>query len=138
MDIGPAESDHDSIWILDNEHYFVGDIIYNHMHAYLADGKYEQWLKNLEMLKNKLNKNATFYMGHGEPGSIDLFDWQISYINTFIEAVKAAKDVDTETRKQQVTEKMKGILPNDNLLFLMQLSVEPVAKLITPSSTSSA
>src|SRR5262245_5384238 len=40
-DLGPSESPHDSLWRLESgapPQIFVGDFVYGHMHAYLADG----------------------------------------------------------------------------------------------------
>jgi glyoxylase-like metal-dependent hydrolase (beta-lactamase superfamily II) len=42
-DLGAGESPADSLWSLDERRVFVGDLIYNGMHAYLADGLYSQW-----------------------------------------------------------------------------------------------
>lgn len=40
-DLGPGESPHDSLWRLESDgsrEAFVGDLVYSHMHAFLADG----------------------------------------------------------------------------------------------------
>jgi glyoxylase-like metal-dependent hydrolase (beta-lactamase superfamily II) len=118
-DIGPAESPHDSIWLLNEAKVaFIGDLVYNHMHAYLADGYYPEWLEKIAQLREALDDETRLYMGHGEPGSTELFDWQTAYIQTFVEAVKAVKGSDSQTMTQQVTEKMQAFLPSEDLLFL--------------------
>ena len=42
--LGPGESFADTIWELDDGTLFVGDVAYNEMHAYLADGQWSHWL----------------------------------------------------------------------------------------------
>jgi glyoxylase-like metal-dependent hydrolase (beta-lactamase superfamily II) len=45
LDLGPGESPHDSMWLLTDEGRvtgaFCGDLAYDHMHGYLADGHHE-------------------------------------------------------------------------------------------------
>src|SRR5262245_14716363 len=41
--LGAGESFADTIWQLDEDTLFVGDIAYNGMHAYLADGQWTRW-----------------------------------------------------------------------------------------------
>jgi glyoxylase-like metal-dependent hydrolase (beta-lactamase superfamily II) len=129
IDLGPGESPHNSLWLIEDhdEGVFVGDLVYNHMHAYLLDGYYQEWLKSIDRFKNEFKAETRLYPGHGEPASTELLDWQAEYIQTFVNAVKAAQDSEPESRQQQVTEKMKAFLPTDDLLFLMQLSIEPMA-----------
>ena len=74
VDLGPGESPHDSVWLLDapGAPVFAGDQAYNGMHAYLSDGFHAQWLANIERLKADLPAEATLYVGHGEPGGLEL------------------------------------------------------------------
>lgn len=129
-DLGPGESPHDSMWTLEGEdnRVFVADLVYNHMHSYLADGYYEEWLANIEQLRGALDEDTTLYMGHGQPGSIELLDWQHEYIATFVEAVKSANWSDRDAAREEVTSKMVEYLPVEHLLFLMDLSIEPLAQ----------
>lgn len=129
IDLGPGESPHNSLWLIEDhdEGVFVGDLVYNHMHAYLLDGYYQEWLKSLNRFKTEFKAGTRLYPGHGEPASTGLLDWQAEYIQTFVNAVQAAQDSEPESRQQQVTEKMKAFLPTDDLVFLMQLSIEPMA-----------
>src|SRR5262245_24059420 len=44
VDLGPGESPHDSMWVLEGEGaVFCGDQAYGRMHSYLADGFHEEW-----------------------------------------------------------------------------------------------
>lgn len=133
IDVGPGESPHDSWWVLESgprARVFPGDLVYNRMHAYLADGFCEQWLNNLARAKRELPPDAELFMGHGHPTqSPDLLDWQMGYIEEFLEAVRIGADKDGlsgDALTEVVAHRMKQYLPHDNLEFLMRLSVEPV------------
>jgi glyoxylase-like metal-dependent hydrolase (beta-lactamase superfamily II) len=132
-DLGPGESTHDSLWQLESDHgthAFVGDLVYGHMHTYLADGFHEQWLSNLQRAKRELPTDSMLFMGHGQPVTGHaLLDWQASYITRFVDVVRSAverKQLRGDALVSAVTAHMKTFLPSDDLLFLMQLSVEPI------------
>src|SRR5262245_47859776 len=60
-DLGPSESPHDSLWRLEADgapQVFVGDLVYSHMHGFLADGFYDRWLVNLERSTRDLPADA--------------------------------------------------------------------------------
>jgi glyoxylase-like metal-dependent hydrolase (beta-lactamase superfamily II) len=129
MDLGPGESPHDSVWLVGDERRiaFAGDTAYQHMHSYLADGYWEQWLANIGRLRSELAPGAEVHFGHGDPGATDPFEWQEGYINAFIEAIQEADWADPDAAKDRVVGRMKEYLPADELQFLMELSIEPVA-----------
>jgi glyoxylase-like metal-dependent hydrolase (beta-lactamase superfamily II) len=129
MDLGPGESPHDSVWLVGDERLvaFAGDTAYQHMHCFLADGFWEEWLANIERLQAQLASDARVHFGHGEPESTHPYDWQEGYINTFMEAIRAADWSDSDAATAQVVERMTDYLPAGELQFLMELSIEPVA-----------
>jgi glyoxylase-like metal-dependent hydrolase (beta-lactamase superfamily II) len=129
IDLGPSESPHDSPWILgrDERIVFLGDQIYDHKHCFLADGFWEQWLANVEKLRARFPSDAVFHVGHGGPVGPDAFDWQRRYIETFLDAVSSADWSNQEHAHAAVVARMKEYLPSDELQFLMELSIEPVA-----------
>jgi glyoxylase-like metal-dependent hydrolase (beta-lactamase superfamily II) len=129
MDLGPGESPHDSAWLVGDERLvaLAGDTSYQQMHSYLADGYWESWLSNISRLRAQLAPGAELHFGHGEPTSIDPFDWQEGYINTFVEAVHEADWSDPDAAKERVVGRMTEYLPAGELQFLMELSIEPVA-----------
>jgi glyoxylase-like metal-dependent hydrolase (beta-lactamase superfamily II) len=128
-DLGPGESPHDSIWPLgdDNRIVFLGDQVYDHKHSYLADGFCEQWLANIQRLEDDLPGDATLYIGHGGPANPALFAWQRAYIETFLDAVRTGDWSDRQAAKAAVVAHMTRFLPTDELQFLMELSIEPIA-----------
>jgi len=129
IDLGPSESPHDSPWILGEGErtVFLGDQIYDHKHCFLGDGFHEQWLENIETLRDRFPEDAVFYVGHGGPVGPGEWDWQRAYIETFLEAIRAADWSNREQAQAEVVVEMKRFLPTDELSFLMELSVEPVA-----------
>jgi 8-hydroxy-5-deazaflavin:NADPH oxidoreductase len=130
VDLGPGESPYDSLWVLEGAgppQVFVGDVVYNRMHAYLADGHHDAWLGNLERVRAMFPADSVFYVGHGPPASPAHLDWQAGYIRAFLDAIRDTDEDggDMEAVSRRVTGRMREYLPGDDLLFLMQLSIEP-------------
>jgi glyoxylase-like metal-dependent hydrolase (beta-lactamase superfamily II) len=138
IDLGPSESPHDSPWVLGDEEriVFLGDQIYDQRHCFLADGFYEQWLANIETLRERFPSDAVLYLGHGGPVGRAAWDRQRRYIETFLEAVRNADWSSPEQAHAAVVAEMKRLLPSDELLFLMELSIEPVAAQLGVVSTT--
>jgi glyoxylase-like metal-dependent hydrolase (beta-lactamase superfamily II) len=129
IDLGPSESPHDSPWLLgdDSRTVFLGDQIYDHVHCYLADGFHREWLANIEALRTRFPADAVLHVGHGGPVDASAWDWQRRYIETFVEAVETADWSDPEAARASVVSAMTAYLPVEELRFLMELSIEPVA-----------
>jgi glyoxylase-like metal-dependent hydrolase (beta-lactamase superfamily II) len=129
IDLGPSESPHDSPWVLGEGEriVFLGDQIYDHKHCFLGDGFHQEWLANIETLRGRFPSDAVFHIGHGGPVGPADWDWQHSYIETFLAAVQAADWSRPEQARAEVVAEMKRFLPTEELSFLMELSVEPVA-----------
>jgi glyoxylase-like metal-dependent hydrolase (beta-lactamase superfamily II) len=129
IDLGPSESPHDSPWTLgeDEKIVFLGDQIYDHRHCYLADGFYAEWLANIEKLRARLPAEAVFHIGHGGPVGREMWDWQRGYIELFLDVVSNADWSEPDRAKNAVVARMKEYEPSDELQFLMELSIEPVA-----------
>jgi glyoxylase-like metal-dependent hydrolase (beta-lactamase superfamily II) len=132
-DLGPGESPHDSLWRLESDdppQAFVGDLVYSHMHAFLGDGFYDRWLLNLQRSTRELPADAMLFMGHGQPvAGHAILEWQANYIHRFLDAVRSAVEdsgLEGDALVDAVTARMKEFLPSADLLFLMQLSVEPM------------
>ena len=132
-DFGPGgDSNSNSIWIIENDPRiaFVGDIIFNGHHPYIADNHIFDWLKNLDRARNLLANITTIYPGHGQPGSIDLIDAQKNYLLTYIDEVRelsGGNSTLTEEAKKELTQRMEESLPGAGLSFLIAQSADPVA-----------
>ena len=129
LDLGPGESPHDSIWFLGDERrtVFLGDQVYDRKHAYLADGFLDEWLGHLERLRQELPADATLHVGHGGPVTPAHFESQREYVETFADAVRTADWSQPDAARAAVVERMTHLLPTDELQFLMELSIDPVA-----------
>jgi glyoxylase-like metal-dependent hydrolase (beta-lactamase superfamily II) len=127
IDLGPGESPADSLYRLSDDTWFVGDLVYSKMHAYLADGFAAEWLACLDRLERQLTSSAVLYAGHGAPGGSALIEAQRQYVRSFTESVERHLSKSPETRRAAVVADMKRLLPTDALAFLMELSVDPYA-----------
>jgi glyoxylase-like metal-dependent hydrolase (beta-lactamase superfamily II) len=129
IDLGPSESPYDSPWILGVGELtvFLGDQIYDRKHCFLADGYYERWLANIADLRERFPDDVVLHLGHGGPIGLEGFEWQRRYIELFIDAIEAADWSEPDTAHAAVVGRMKEYLPSDELQFLMELSVEPIA-----------
>lgn len=131
-DVGPAESDHDSFWLLEGESRaaFVGDLVFNEVHAYLADGNTGPWLDVLDRMEAELAGVEVLYPGHGDSGGLELIDAQRSYLRhyrTRVAELAAGRPSLTEEATAQLVEEMKSFWPTDRLEFLIGLGADPVA-----------
>ena len=130
---GPGgDSNSNSIWIIENDSRiaFVGDLIFNGHHPYIADNHIFDWLKNLDRARNLLANGTTIYPGHGLPGSIDLIDSQKRYLLTYVDQVRelsGGNSILTEEAKKELTQRMEEYLPGAGLSFLIAQSADPVA-----------
>jgi hypothetical protein len=130
IDLGPSESPHDSPWVLADEErtaVFLGDQIYDNMHCYLADGFFANWLHNIETVRARFRDDAVFHIGHGGPVGQEAWKRQRRYIETFVAAVHDGDWSSPWDAHAAVVNAMKELLPADELQFLMELSIEPLA-----------
>ncbi len=136
-DFGPGgDSDANSIWTIETppRAAFIGDLVFNGTHAYVADGRVLAWLANLERAKALLADVVTIYPGHGAAGSADLLVRQQAYLLAYCAAVKAVADgrrTLSDEAKQEVTERMKQLAPDAALEFLIAHSADAVARELT-------
>lgn len=128
LDLGPAESFHDSAFVYrPTGAVFAGDTAYGLMHAYMADNTNDEWRRVIERLQSELAEDTVLYVGHGLPVTPGFLSWQRTYLDKFEQAIEDADWSDAEAAAVEVTAAMQQYLPNEDLLFLMQLSIEPNA-----------
>jgi glyoxylase-like metal-dependent hydrolase (beta-lactamase superfamily II) len=127
-DLGPGESPHDSVWMLEGQDtVFAADLAYNRMHCYLADGFFGEWLANIHRLLRDLPAQVTMRPGHGEACGLEALAWQRDYLETVLDAMRAADWSTPETAKSAVLGAARAYLPARDLEFLLALSLEPLA-----------
>jgi hypothetical protein len=128
IDLGPSESPHDSPWTLgrDERIVFLGDQIYDHRHCYLADGHHAEWLANIEHLRERFPSDAVLHIGHGGPVGPGVR--LAAPLHRDLRRGRSQADWSSpQEAHTDVVVTMKRLLPTDELLFLMELSIEPVA-----------
>ncbi len=123
---GPGESHMDCLWWLDDRTVFAGDIAYHDMHAYLADGHADAWRSTLAQLERELHDDVVLHLGHGASAGRSVLSAQRRYVDAFVEAVSRCSHLRPEERRAQVVERMRPLATDERLLFLMELSIEPV------------
>jgi glyoxylase-like metal-dependent hydrolase (beta-lactamase superfamily II) len=128
-DLGPAESRHDSMFVLQGpaRHAFVGDIAYGYMHAYMADNQNPSWQRILQRLQSELPQDMLLHIGHGAPVTPSFLRWQSTYLDVFENLICRVDWRDAAAAQAAIVKAMQDYLPNDDLLFLMQLSIQPNA-----------
>jgi glyoxylase-like metal-dependent hydrolase (beta-lactamase superfamily II) len=135
-DLGPCESGGDAIWTVEIEgvkHVFVGDLIYNHTHAYLRDGHALDWLKALDWMLETFDHTTALYPAHGEQCGTEIIYWQKAYIETFLGSLKSmlgGRDALDEAEKEKLIGRMKSFLPNEKLIMLLKYELDETIRLL--------
>lgn len=130
QDLGPGESGADTLWTLDEDTIFSGDIAYNNMHAYLLDGHFDDWLQLLARLEETLGPRAVLHVGHGDPADKSVLTRQANYIRAFVEVVSSNLERPSHERHDEVVRAMRELVSDDRVLFLMELSIEPAVAVL--------
>jgi glyoxylase-like metal-dependent hydrolase (beta-lactamase superfamily II) len=132
-DLGPGgDCDANAIWVAETtpKVAFVGDLIFNGMHSYVADDHLLGWLANLERARIFLQDVEMIYLGHGKAGSLDLLDTQRDYLLTYCATVKELAQGEsklTEAAKQALVTHMQQYAPEAPLTFMIALGADAVA-----------
>jgi hypothetical protein len=92
----------------------------------------------LERLDAELPRGAELHVGHGAPGGTSLVAAQRRYIEGFIDAVSAHADAVVAGDHRPVLDAMRALVPTEDLLFLTDLSIEPVLAQLGNGATGSA
>jgi glyoxylase-like metal-dependent hydrolase (beta-lactamase superfamily II) len=138
-ELGAGESHADSYWVIEHDdpatrRAFVGDAVFNGMHAYTTDGHLDAWLANLDRLETALAGLKTIYPGHGEAAGPEAFAAQKDYLRlyreTVVELAKGRPTLD-DAQKAELVRVMKTKLPTDRLEFLIALGADAVAAAVS-------
>ncbi len=81
-DIGPAESFHDSVFVLEAEASvaFVCDRIFSLKHAYMSDVQNSSKLAAIDQPMAKMAEDTLLFVGYGMPATPALLQWQKTYL----------------------------------------------------------
>lgn len=128
---GPGESLEESVTRVPKlRAAFVGDLIYNQVHPWLAEGRSLQWLKQLDRLEKEVSADWTVYPGHGAAGGVTLIDAQRRYITEFRATIQAQRvpaglDADASNR---IVEEVSARYPKWPLEMLIPINAGAIAK----------
>lgn len=134
---GEDESHHGTHWIVkfkDGRTYaFIGDTAMPDFHAWLADGHTKVWVnKTIPALKKKLADRGVrrVFVGHGNSGGLEVFDWQVSYIQTYWKHLRrlASDGAVTKEDKAELTRLMIEHAKTENEAGLVGFSADVVIK----------
>jgi glyoxylase-like metal-dependent hydrolase (beta-lactamase superfamily II) len=139
--VGPAESHADSYLLVHagaQRAAFIGDLAFDGVHSYTADGHTGQWLDALDRLTDELT-SVRLYPGHGAPRDLSLLADQRRYLLMYREAVHrlaGGASTLTESQKRELTDVMTRFLPGAPLTWLIGLGADAVAAELTSRAVS--
>ncbi|WP_433086903.1 MBL fold metallo-hydrolase [Dactylosporangium sp. CA-052675] len=125
---GAAESHADS-YLVAGDLAFIGDLAFNGVHPYTADGHTGAWLSTLDNLEAELS-GAVLHPGHGRPGDVRMLAEQRRYLLMYREAVHrlaAGARALTEPAKARLEELMTSFHPGAPLTWMIGLGADAVA-----------
>jgi glyoxylase-like metal-dependent hydrolase (beta-lactamase superfamily II)/quinol monooxygenase YgiN len=129
-----GDSEANSVWFIDapNRTAFLGDMVFNGTHSYVADGRLLAWLANLSRLERLCAGLAVVFPGHGPAGAPEgLIRTQRAYLLTLAGHVKElanGRAVLTNDQKKELERRMTEYLPGAGLTFLIGMSADAVAR----------
>ncbi len=131
-DLGAGgDCDANSIWVIEDDPKaaFIGDLVFDGTHSYIADGHSGEWLVNLDRAE-KLLRGATLYPGHGAPGSLVLLQKQRDYLLAYratVQRLAKGRSTLTDTEKEELSHHMEQYAQGAGLSFLIAHSADAVA-----------
>jgi glyoxylase-like metal-dependent hydrolase (beta-lactamase superfamily II) len=133
-DLGRGESECETAWVLDDGHEpataFVGDLVFNGTHPYLADGMTGEWLESLDRAESVFSPAQRLYLGHGAPTGVGGLQAQRSYLLMIREAIRRLSgdhDHLEPAAKQDLQRLMSEFLPDAPLVWLLGTGCDAVA-----------
>jgi hypothetical protein len=135
LDLGPGgDSDANSVWFVESPRRtaFLGDLVFNGTHSYVADGHLLAWLANLARVERRCEGMDLVFPGHGAPDAPGrLLAKQRDYLLTLASHVKelaGGKPALSDAAKKELEERMTAAYPGAGLAFLIGMSADPIAR----------
>jgi glyoxylase-like metal-dependent hydrolase (beta-lactamase superfamily II) len=139
--VGAAESHADSYLIVSagsQRSAFIGDLAFDGMHSYTADGHTGRWLDALDEVADDLD-GLPLYPGHGVPRSGELLADQRRYLLVYREAVRrlsGGAPALIDQQREELTQLMSQFLPGAPLTWLVGLGADAVAAELAAASAA--
>lgn len=137
-DMGAGENAFETMFGLPGNATFIGDVAYHRVHAWLAEGRLEAWLTQLDRARAVLWGQGMLYPGHGTPGGPELLDEQRAYLEHYRETVREladGRDALDEAAGQELTRRMMAFWPEAPLASWIAPGGSPVAAELARAST---
>jgi glyoxylase-like metal-dependent hydrolase (beta-lactamase superfamily II) len=131
IDYGPGEASTESVLLVPKLHAaFVGDLIYTKVHPWLAEGRSQAWLEQLDRLASDVPSAWKIHPGHGPAGDFSLIGAQRDYIVSFRTAIeKHLTSAGLSGQAPQViVDEFRTRYPNWSLEMLIPINAAAVAK----------
>ncbi len=141
-DLGPGESHADSYFLLAADGgpvAFTGDLAFNGMHPYTADGHSSSWLALLDVLAGELAGAGPLYPGHGDPATPGVLAEQRRYLLFYREVVRRLSGGEprlSAAAKEELDVTMRAFLPGAPLTWMIGLGADAVAAELATSAGS--
>jgi glyoxylase-like metal-dependent hydrolase (beta-lactamase superfamily II) len=133
-ELGPAESHADCYFLLTADDgatvAFTGDLAFNGMHPYTADGHSARWLAALDVLAGELAGVGTLYPGHGDPAGAGVLAEQRRYLLCYRELIRrlsGGQDTVPQDARAELEKTMRAFLPGAPLTWMISLGADAVA-----------
>src|SRR5262249_26555691 len=126
-DVGRGgDSDANSIWTVEGA-AFLGDLVFDGLHAYLADGGVLAWLANLERAAALCRDLPVVFPGHGRPGApAPLLQAQRDYLLASAGGGRGPAPPEGGARPG-LPRRMAAFRPGAGLEFLIAMGADAVA-----------
>ncbi|MFL5306960.1 MAG: MBL fold metallo-hydrolase [Polyangia bacterium] len=135
LDLGPGgDAEANSVWFIETPKRtaFLGDLVFNGVHSYVADGHVLAWLANLFTVERLCRGMDLVFPGHGAPAAPGkLVQQQMEYLLAVASHVKElaqGRTELTEAEKKELETRMSKHLPDAGLTFLIGMNADPVAR----------
>jgi glyoxylase-like metal-dependent hydrolase (beta-lactamase superfamily II) len=135
LDLGAGgDAEANSVWWIDApvRTAFLGDLVFNGTHAYVADGHVLAWLANLTRVQRACAGIERVFPGHGPSAApAALFEAQRDYLlllTAEVQELRGARRELSDADKQELTRRMRAHRPDAKLEFLIAMNADPIAR----------
>jgi glyoxylase-like metal-dependent hydrolase (beta-lactamase superfamily II) len=139
LDYGAGEAGGESIVLAPSlRAVFVGDLIYNKTHPWLAEGRTELWLAQLERLSEEFPYGWTLYPGHGPAEGAAAIMGQYNYILEFRDAVEAKLPAGLDSKAtKDLSDEIEARYPGWPLAASISMNAAAVAEELRAQNSQS-
>jgi glyoxylase-like metal-dependent hydrolase (beta-lactamase superfamily II) len=131
-DLGEGESaDINVIYLPQSDQLIASDLLYHRVHPWLAEGRTQQWLKQLDIVRERYHAARAVFPGHGEAADLAALKQQTEYLEAFRDRLRegiADLARPTTEEKSEIALTMLEQYPDYPLKALVGMNIVGVAK----------